>query len=222
MAGLGASVAGARIAGVERDGDTGERLERGSDLSRLTAFSDGVFAIAITLLVLQIDVPSGVGSSSELWDGLRDESGNLFAFALSFAVIGAFWVTHHRFMRRLQAFDTGLMWRNLLYLAFLVLIPFFSQLIGEYGDEASLAVILYAANLALIAAASIMMISHGLAAGLIQERYRDDARTARLSLAYTGAIFLASIPLAIPLGGIAPFIWLAAAFNPFERLRARG
>ena len=56
------------------------RLERGNDLSRIFAFTDGVYAIAITLLVLQIEVPTGITDNASLWDGIGDESADLLRF----------------------------------------------------------------------------------------------------------------------------------------------
>jgi uncharacterized membrane protein len=66
------------------------------EFSRIVAFSDGVFSIAITLLVLNLGIAKGL-SGGEVGDALWDQRENLFAYAISFAVIGRFWVVHHRF-----------------------------------------------------------------------------------------------------------------------------
>jgi uncharacterized membrane protein len=73
-----------------------DRFESG----RMEAFSDGVFAIAITLLVLEISVPDG--AFDDLWRGLADQWPSYLAYATSFATIGGLWVAHHGLFRRLR------------------------------------------------------------------------------------------------------------------------
>lgn len=104
------------------------------EFGRIVAFSDGVFSIAITLLVLNLGIEKGLsgGAVDEALWGLRED---LLAFAISFAVIGRFWVVHHRFFGEVEAFDGRLIVLNLLYLAWIVLIPFSSEVLGEYGGE---------------------------------------------------------------------------------------
>ncbi len=119
-------------------------------LERLIFFSDGVFAIAITLLALEIHVPartpglSQTQASTELLHALYEQAPVLFAFVISFLVIGTFWVGHHRLYRYLVRYDRRLLWLNLLFLMGIVLIPFASALLGAYGDL-QIATILYSA-----------------------------------------------------------------------------
>ena len=96
-------------------------LERGRDLSRIYAFTDGVFAIAITLLVLQIEVPSGLTSNSQFLDALNDLVPDFFAFAISFLVIGSYWIRHHRLMRMVREYDQTLMAVTMFGAFFIVL-----------------------------------------------------------------------------------------------------
>ena len=121
------------------------RTENEIEFSRIVAFSDGVFAIAITLLVLNLGVPEHI-RHDDLWPVLRDQGQDLFAYALSFAVIGRFWVVHHRFFGDVTGFDGRLIALNLFYLAWIVLIPFSSQVLGDHASDEA-AVILYAVNL---------------------------------------------------------------------------
>src|ERR1700737_4036147 len=96
------------------------------DTNRLEAFSDGVFAVAITLLILNIKVP-GIDSSplndQALWPKLRDALPSLVAFVTSFATIGIMWLNHHRLFQHIKRTDTGLLLLNLLLLLIIVFIP---------------------------------------------------------------------------------------------------
>jgi len=197
------------------------RLERGRDLTRVVAFTDGVFAIAITLLVLQIDVPANVTSASDLLSKLGDQSPDFIAFAVSFLVIGMFWIHNHRFMRTIGEFDRGLMVRLLLYLGVMVLIPFTSQLMGEYSDRYPVVVVIYIANMVAITLAGILMSSHVLKAGLATPGYEWDIELTRKSSVFTGCVFVATIPFVFLLGPWTPALWFLLRFDPWGRRRDR-
>jgi len=197
------------------------RLERGKDMSRIFAFTDGVFAIAITLLVLQIDVPPDITSNSGLWEGLRAEGPDFTAFAISFMVIGMYWVSSHRFMRTVVEYDRGLMMLTLLYLAFVVLVPFTSQLMGEYGTDAPLSVAIYIVNLTVVAVASGLMQHHVLKAKLGKSEYAWDTELSMKSTFFTAGVFVATIPLAFLIGPWTPLLWLGLRFDPFQLRRDR-
>src|SRR5437868_654279 len=102
-------------------------------LDRLVFFSDAVFAIAITLLVLEIRIPHlprGV-TIAEAWREFWTLWPSFFAFALSFFVIGRFWMGHHERFRPLRHFDDRLMWPNLLYLMTIAFMPFSTAFLGS-------------------------------------------------------------------------------------------
>jgi hypothetical protein len=94
------------------------------ETGRLQAFSDGVFAVAITLLVLNIKIPgldlppSQLPDDPSLWQALRDEWPMLAAYAISFATIGIMWLNHHRLFVHIQYTNTVLLLLNLLLLSF--------------------------------------------------------------------------------------------------------
>jgi uncharacterized membrane protein len=197
-----------RAAVTELEAETGGSHIR--ELDRIAAFTDGVMAIAITLLVLNIDVPDvpkGHGSllDNRLYDMWRD----FLAYGISFAVIGRYWLIHHRFFATLERYDRRLVTQNLFFLAFLVLIPFTSDLIGTYGDI-STAVIAYALVLALVAAMNWLMVSHSLRNGLVDSRRRPEVESfgGRRGLLIPG-IFLASIPVAFVSPVVSQVIWLS-------------
>ncbi|MEO0061957.1 MAG: hypothetical protein RLZZ08_517 [Pseudomonadota bacterium] len=101
-------------------------------LERMVFFSDAVFAIAITLLVLEIEVPHFAGGGlAELGRVLAELFPKFFAFVLSFLVIGRFWMTHHDLMAHVKVFDQRLMWPNLIYLLTIAFMPFSTAMLGS-------------------------------------------------------------------------------------------
>lgn len=119
------------------------------DLERIAFFSDAVFAIAITLLVIDLRVPllGDDVSDRELTDALLALRPRLFAYALSVTVIGMYWHAHWRRFRYLERVDGRLVALNLALLGLVALIPFPTALIGEYGDR-PIAVVVYALTVA--------------------------------------------------------------------------
>jgi uncharacterized membrane protein len=134
-----------------RDRDAAGDGDSGYDIGRLLAFSDGVFAIAITLLVLGLPVPALADRESDaaLLHALIGLGPTLATFALSFYLVGAFWIRHHRMFRSIVRVSRGLLWLNLLTLFLICLTPFtagvFARYIGTY-----VAVVLYAGGLTLV------------------------------------------------------------------------
>lgn len=114
--------------------------------NRLEAFSDGVFAIIITLLVLEIKVPElGTSiTSGALFEMLRHELPAFISWVISFLIVAVFWVNHHRFFEELEHTDHRIVWMNMFLLLSISFIPFPSGLIGNYPDN-STAVILFGA-----------------------------------------------------------------------------
>jgi uncharacterized membrane protein len=102
-------------------------------LERMILFSDAVFAIAITLLVIEIKIP-------ELHDGdglgkiILEKWHEFFGLLLSFLVVGQFWTTHHRLFGYVNSYDGGLLWLNLHMLFWIILMPFASAMNSRYGN----------------------------------------------------------------------------------------
>jgi uncharacterized membrane protein len=104
------------------------------ETGRLEAFSDGVFAVAITLLVLNIKIPDQLPSSNAEVFGMLFGPGHwpmLVAYVTSFATIGIMWLNHHRLFKHIKRSDTGLMLLNLLLLLIIVFIPVPTALLAE-------------------------------------------------------------------------------------------
>ena len=114
-------------------------------MNRLHALTDGVYAIAMTLLVLELHVPDA-RSSAELVTGVIAIAPNLFSFALGFAVLGTYWVGSAINLSHLARVNRAALFLNVLQLFFISLLPFTTALLGRYPDEA-VAVILYALHL---------------------------------------------------------------------------
>ncbi len=100
--------------------------------NRLEAFSDGVFAIAITLLILNVKVPDKQNiSNGQLNRILISAAPKLLSFSFSFLVIGVFWVAHHRIFSFVKVVNTPLLWMNILYLMFIALVPFPASILAD-------------------------------------------------------------------------------------------
>ena len=114
-------------------------------MDRLHALTDGVFAIAMTLLVLELRVPDAA-SSDELVRGLGALAPSLFSFAMSFAVLGVYWIGSVVNLTRVQHVDRALLFVNVLQLFLIALLPFTTAVLGRYPDTAA-AVIVYGVHL---------------------------------------------------------------------------
>lgn len=118
-------------------------------MERLIFFSDAVFAIAITLLALEIRLPDTerLLNNAELSAQLNGMWQEYLAYIISFLVIGTFWVAHHRKYRFIKRYDNGLMLINLLFLMVIAFIPFPSSIISKYSEQT--ATIFYAMTMSL-------------------------------------------------------------------------
>lgn len=121
----------------------------GLSTRRIEAFSDGVFAIVITLLILDIKVPDKIPEAmvaTQLLQKLFELWPKFLSYVISFWVIGVLWVTHHNAFHYIKRSDQVLLWLNILFLMCVAFIPFPTALIGQYGQQ-QIAVAMYGANL---------------------------------------------------------------------------
>ena len=127
-------------------------------LERLILFSDAVFAIAITLLVLEIKLPHIDGDVTEtaMVNALKETAPDFISFLVSFVVIGQFWSNHHRLFGYISDFNGGLIWLNLHMLMWVAIMPFTTHLNMQYGNL-DVVWFLYSLNLTFIAFALLMM-----------------------------------------------------------------
>ena len=192
-------------------------MER-TDLARITAFTDGVMAVAITLLVLSIEVPTV--PDSQLPGELDTLLLPVAVYGLAFAVVGRFWIIHHRLFEALERFDGRLMTLNLLFLGLVALLPFSTDLMSTY-DKVPEANAVFAATVAAISATHWHMARYSVRHGYIADRLHPLAHPAGLGFA---ALFLASIPVAYIDTGLCQLMWIGAAFlhYPLRRVAGRG
>jgi uncharacterized membrane protein len=133
---------------------TERRPEAGKELDRIVFFSDAVFAIAITILVLDIRIPPDL-VPGELPGQILDLGPKFLSYVISFLVLAIYWQAHHRVFRPIRTYDKTLLWLNFLFLMTVAFLPFPTSLLGEYGEE-QVSVVIYAANAAL---ASLLLVS---------------------------------------------------------------
>lgn len=186
-------------------------------LDRITMFSDGVFAIAITLLVLEIHVPDLTGHegqlTDELWKLLWPKIGT---YAISFLVIGTFWAGHHRLFLHIKRYDRRLIWLNNFYLMLVAFQPFPTAVLGEYGSQTA-AVVFYSAvqiltTLFRLAVWVYATFHHRLVDDDLDDRY---ILSTTLTILSTIVIFGITIGLAFINADLAKYFWLFLAVDNF-------
>jgi uncharacterized membrane protein len=180
--------------------------ERGPG-ARLDALIDGVVAIVITLLVLDLQLPETIGAlgSNGVWQMLHDMHGQIGSYLLSFAVIGIFWLNHIERVRDLARVDTVLVWLNLGFLAAVGLVPFTTALLSRNSSPAATAVyaIIMALAALMLGATATYAASRGFSRN--QSRLTLNTAAAHFSIPF---IFLASAGLAFLSPRLAHLSWL--------------
>jgi TMEM175 potassium channel family protein len=195
-----------------------ERTGRGLDFDRVAFFSDAVFAISMTLLVVSINVPHV--PPADVGKAIARLRPDIISFFISFIVIGYYWLAHHRFFSLLQSVDSVLASINLLYLAVIAFVPFPTDLVGDYS-HVPLSVVLYAVTLAVASLLESILFAwaHGhdlMSVSIPPNLYRNLMAASLLPV----AVFLLSIPLAFLFDStLALLFWLI--IFPGERLLER-
>jgi uncharacterized membrane protein len=189
---------------------------------RVLALSDGVFAIAATLLALDIRVPEGLNTSG-LHDALRGLAPDMSGYVIAFLVIGVLWLGHRALFSDIRRIGPSVAAVNVVLLGFVALLPFPSSLLANYGDE-PVAVISYAATVAAIAALQLVIVAIARHTGSFHPGTR--ALPAYAPSAVTIVGFVASMPVALVSPTWAPACWLLlipahATIDHIEKRRAR-
>jgi uncharacterized membrane protein len=202
---------------------TESRPEAGRELDRIVFFSDAVFAIAITILVLDIRVPDGL-SPAELPAQVLSLWPKYLGYAISFLVLAVYWQAHHRVFKPIRGYDGTLVWLNFFFLMAIAFLPFPTSLLGEYGGQ-RISVAVYGAN---AAAASLPLSAiswyaikgHRLVAHDLDE---EQGRLRWLQGLAVAAVFLASIGVSFfsPTAAMYSWLLLLTTDTLVRRLRSR-
>jgi uncharacterized membrane protein len=159
-------------------------------VERMLFFSDAVFAIALTLLVLELGVPEGVtGGEGALWEAVRERIPHFIAVAISFALAGGWWLIHQAATQALVRFDWPTACLNLVLLMFIMLLPFAAGMLGEYADSGAALGIYWIVNAG--AAFSLTLMTFVMSRGrgrLLREGIRPRERFYRLGQAFVPGV----------------------------------
>jgi uncharacterized membrane protein len=178
--------------------------------ARLLALSDGVIAVAITLLVLDIRLPEGFGEldDTHLWAALVALWPRLLAYLLSFYVIANFWMSHRAKFKSIIKTDARLMWLNMLFLLTVGLLPFTTYLIAESGG--TLATMVYAGTMVVSGVSLIAIWQYAAATDMLDPKLTIEERRERLRATLLSVlVFAISIPLSVVHADTAKYFWIA-------------
>ena len=170
-----------------------------SNPSRLEAFSDGVIAVIITIMVLELKVPHEDGPS-----GLLTVVPILAVYAISFAFTAIYWVNHHHLIRRTEEVDESVLYTNLFFLFCLSLLPFFTSYVLEKKID-SFSVALYAASM-VVTGFSFMLLRISIGRRL---RLAGRLETVDTTVQHKHWLSLATYVVSIPMAFYRPYIALA-------------
>ena len=184
----------------------------GASLERLAALSDGIFAVAMTLLVFSFplsNLPSGTGQADV--EGLILSLGPQFeTFFISFVVVGAFWISHHEIFDRVVRYDRLFVWINFMFLLCIVFMPFPTALVVRYSYWISAAV--YAASVAAAGTTLALLWQYAAHQYRLIDRTLSphDIYVSTVRSLVTPSVFLLSIPVAYLNPRFAPYVWLSS------------
>ena len=190
----------------------GRRLWKRTDefgFGRLAALTDGIFAVAITLVAVQLTIEKPADDSARaMFDAIGAEEGAWIGFIVAFVVLARYWVANHSLFSRLKAIDTRVIVLQMVYLFLIVLLPFSTRIVGDYGNNPG-AVVVLAVILALLCVMETVLFGYAARSGLLD--YSPDATEYRWALiaSLTPVVtFLGTIPLAWVDTSLALISWI--------------
>ena len=178
--------------------------------SRIETLVDGIFAIAMTILVLNLNVPdiNGPLTNISFQNAVYSIWPDVLSFVLSFVLLGVFWNIHHRTFHQIEKVDTVLLWINMIWLLFIVLVPFSNTLTGGQYGQFTLAHLIFNVNMLGIAVFISLNWFYASKKGFIHERV-DSVRINIYNWVYVSFILITL--LAIVLSFIIPH-WSSMAY----------
>jgi TMEM175 potassium channel family protein len=188
--------------------------KRVMDAGRVVGFTDGLFVVAATLLVVSIDIPNipDRDVATQLPHVLDDIVPQLLSYFISFAVIVLFWFRHHALFDRVHTHDARFVALNMVFLAFIAVLPFPSELLGKYGEE-TISAVIYSINVLVLSSLLISLYVYSERKGLVDAPVEGSMyRVRSLSVLL---VFGASIPIALIFGArAAEYTWLGMFIVP--------
>jgi uncharacterized membrane protein len=187
-----------------QDDETAVRED--NSFGRLLALSDGIFAIAMTLLALELHLPDlgRHATDAEVRHALGDEWRSYLAFVISFRVVAVYWVSHRRALRHVTTLTASISTRTLTALMLVAAVPFPTSVLANYGSEPSSLAFYALFNLATGGALLRVMAAVPVTDGVIRERAR---------LLADAIVFVVCLPAAYVVGSNAPFLLLLLAVS---------
>lgn len=179
------------------------------ELDRIIFFSDAVFAIAITLLALNLKSPNDYSHSDSLNHLFAIVLPEFQSYVISFLVIALYWIGHHRYFRYIKRYDYTLVWLNILFLMCIVFLPFSTAVLDHYPERRT-AVLFYAVSMALTGLMKAAVWGYAARNRRLISLHlpRHQVRSLTLRTWIPPLVFLVSIPLAYLNASIAEVSWL--------------
>jgi uncharacterized membrane protein len=186
----------------------------GLEFERVSFFTDAVFAIALTLLVVEVGVPDMLGGARDdpaaLLEVFREKVPLLAAFFLGCFVIGAYWSAHHRFIARLAAVDQRFVLLTVVYLTFVALLPFPTGLVGEFPSN-PISVVAFALNMGAVSTMEAVLFGHAWRRRLLRQDLPRDVFRWWLQMSLSPVLLFAlSLPVAFVATWLAVLVWFLA------------
>ena len=180
-------------------------------LERIVFFSDAVIAIAITLLAIEIRLPP-LEDGARLVPALWALWPSYLSFAISFLVIGTYWIAHHNMFEHIDRYTPTLIWLNLFFLLCVAFTPFPTAIVGEYGMLAG-AQIFYAGSVVVTGVVKLILWWYAAHNRRLLEPETTDAQIRAVTVRgfVTPAVFLISIPFALVHPAIPIVLWISTA-----------
>jgi uncharacterized membrane protein len=194
----------------------------GRSVERVQALADGVFAVAMTLLVLDVRLPeTHAADSHELWSQITSLGPSLAAYLLSFTMLGTFWLALHAVLDLCAASDRTLAWGVLAFLFFVTTLPFTASVLADHV-HVRLAVLLYWLNLAALGATLACIVLRA-GAGLVDSADSEGLTLVRRRLVLAQALYAAaaSVTLVSPVASITALAVVQLFFVVSPRLPVR-
>jgi uncharacterized membrane protein len=182
-------------------------IEQEITTDRIIGFSDAIFAFAITLLALNIDIPQGI-PYDQFIPTMQLLGTHIEKYIISFIVIASFWIGHHRMFEHIKRYDSMLIWLNLLFLVSITFMPVLTDMLSDYSSH-QMPVIIYAAALGTASLILGIVWWHATRKHLVDPNVDDEEiKYNHLRSIVVSCVFYLSIPVSFFSLGLAELMWI--------------